>query len=94
MDQASFSGLAARIYKATRLRCPFRNHGDWLGLLTHDIKSAIWLMRALVVGNVLARREDNIVLAAVNPITDPRGDTLAQRAILAYRYGVERNIFP
>ena len=92
-NEASFGGLAARIHKATRLRCSVRVHGDWLGLQTDDIKSAIWLMRALVVDNVLARREDNMVLAAVNPITDPGGEILAERVISAYRYGIDRKVF-
>jgi hypothetical protein len=51
------------------------------------------LMRALVVGNVLARREDDVVLAAVNPKADPCGEALAERIGIAYRHGVARNIF-
>jgi hypothetical protein len=93
MSESTFSSLAASIHKATRLRCSILGHEGWLGLQSHDIQSAIWLMRALAVENVLTRREDNMVLAALNPIADPGGRALAQRVILAYRNGAARNIF-
>ena len=40
--------------------------------------SAIWLMRTLVVKNVLARREESVVLVPLNPIVDPNGEALAE----------------
>jgi len=45
----------------------------WLGLTCPDVKSAIWMMRALVVMNVLARRENQVLFVPVNPESDPGG---------------------
>ena len=93
MDEALYGGLTASVHATTGLRCYLPHQSDWLGLKVHDLKPAIWLMRALVVGNVLARREDDVVFAAVNPIADPCGEALAERIRIAYRHGVARNIF-
>jgi hypothetical protein len=93
MDEALYGGLTASVHATTGLRCYLRDESDWLGLKVHDLKPAIWLMRALVVGNVLARREDDVVFAAENPIADPCGEAPAERIRIAYRHGVARNIF-
>jgi sirohydrochlorin cobaltochelatase len=92
MNEKSFNKLEEKICSATQLCCA-RDHSGWLGLTLKDVRSAIWLMRALVVGNVLARREEAVVFAAVNPIADPGGSALAARVISAYQLGVARNIF-
>ena len=92
MDEALYGGLTASVHATTGLRCYLPHQSDWLGAKVHDLKPAIWLMRALVVG-VLARREDDVVFAAVNPIADPCGEALAERIRTAYRHGVARNIF-
>ena len=92
MDAALYNGLVAAIRGSTRLRCAARDHSDWFGLELRDIPTAIWLMRALIVSNVLARREDNVVFAAVNQVTDPGAKALAQRIISAYQYGTAQNI--
>jgi sirohydrochlorin cobaltochelatase len=93
MEEALYDGLKESIYASTGLRCYPRAQSDWLGLQVHDLKPAIWLMRALVVSNVLARREDDVVFAAVNAIADPCGEALAERIRIAYQHGVAGNIF-
>ena len=44
--------------------------------------AAVWLMRALVVHNVLARREATTVFVPVNPQMDPDGTRVS--AVLAH----------
>jgi hypothetical protein len=92
MDAALYNGLVAATRGSTRLRCAARDHRDWFGLELREIPTAIWLMRALIVSNVLARREDNVVFAAVNQVADPGAKALAQRIISAYQYGAAQNI--
>jgi sirohydrochlorin cobaltochelatase len=86
--------LTSMLEAATPFRCTQESHRDWLGLEVQDVKSAIWLMRTLVVKNVLARREECVVLVPLNPIVDPKGEALAERVISAYHYGVAQNMFP
>ncbi len=50
----------------------------WLNLPCPTIKSAIWLMRALVVANVMSRREETHLCLPLNPTTDPQGDHVLQ----------------
>jgi sirohydrochlorin cobaltochelatase len=47
----------------------------WLGLECPDVRSAIWMMRAMVVSNVLARRERTVLFVPVNAEHDV--DTVA-----------------
>ena len=48
-------------------------HRGWLGVSCTDVPSAVWMMRALVCLNVLARREETTLFVPVNPATDPEG---------------------
>jgi sirohydrochlorin cobaltochelatase len=40
----------------TGLRASHRRYAGWLGLECLDVRSAVWMMRALVAGNTLSRR--------------------------------------
>ena len=43
----------------------------WRGVACDSAASAIWMMRALVASNILARREGTTLFVPVNPVTDP-----------------------
>ena len=49
------------------------HYDGWLGLECPDVGSAVWMMRALVASNVLARREETTLFVPINPAIDPRG---------------------
>lgn len=49
----------------------------WRGVECASVSDALWMMRALVAGNVLARREGTMVCVPVNPETDPAGARVA-----------------
>ena len=49
-------------------------HAGWRGVECPSVPAAIWMMRALVVHNVLARREGLRLFVPVNAASDPRGD--------------------
>jgi len=84
--------LAAAIQRSTGLRASERRYEGWLGLVMPSIGSAIWMMRALTVGNVLARREDTILYVPVHPEADPGGEEVARR--VAYFWQLERRRGP
>jgi sirohydrochlorin cobaltochelatase len=52
---------------------PIRYTG-WLGVECTTVAAAIWMMRATVVSNVLARREGTALFVPINPDIDPVGD--------------------
>lgn len=48
--------------------------GDlWRGVECESVPHALWMMRALIALNVLARREDTTVFVPVNSVHDPGG---------------------
>jgi sirohydrochlorin cobaltochelatase len=49
----------------------------WTGVACDDVSSAVWMMRALVASNVLARREATVLCVPVNPAADPDGRRVA-----------------
>lgn len=51
----------------------------WVGVPCASAEHAIWMMRALVASNVLARREETTLLVPVNPVADPAGTMVAAR---------------
>ncbi len=75
--QTAFTRLAEALARDTGLRVsPHRYHG-WLGLECGNARAAIWMMRALVVSNVLSRREETVLFVPVNPVRDPDGTRVA-----------------
>lgn len=73
-SQALAEAIAHRIHGATGLMAqPDRAVGGWLALLCPNVRGAVWMMRALVVCNILARREENLLFVPMNPASDPDG---------------------
>lgn len=56
-------------------------YDGWLGLACPTVAAAVWLIRALVASNVLARREETTLYVPLNPTTDPAARRLT--ALLA-----------
>jgi sirohydrochlorin cobaltochelatase len=48
--------------------------GGWLGVACENVRSAIWMMRALAAHNVMARREEKTLYVALDQQHDPNGD--------------------
>jgi hypothetical protein len=48
------------------------------------------MMRALVVSNVLARREETTVFVPINPAADPQGERVAQTLAQVHRLAMIR----
>ncbi len=50
----------------------------WLGFECPNLWAAVWMMRALAVSNLLARRESNVLFLPTNPQLDPQGAIASQ----------------
>ncbi len=61
-----------------------------IGFNCPDVPTAIWMMRALVVSNVLARREDTALFVPVHPNSEAVSNTVVQIHCLALQSITER----
>jgi sirohydrochlorin cobaltochelatase len=66
--------------------------GGWTGIDCQSVKAAVWMMRGIVVNNVLARREAKTLLVANNPGTDPNGVIAARAVMLIHRLAAIRGV--
>ena len=83
--------IVARIHRETGLNVPPQRYLGWLGVECPSVRGAIWMMRALVVSNVLSRREGTVLFVPVNGVTDPGGERLARALAVVYRLAVIRS---
>jgi sirohydrochlorin cobaltochelatase len=83
---------AQAIHRQTGLRVGGLAYAGWLGVEAPTVRAAVWMMRALVVSNVLARREDTILYVPMHPADSAAGqrvlDTLTRVHHLAGAVGV------
>ena len=86
------SAVARRIRRATGLHSAQRQYAGWLGVDCPGVSSAVWMMRALVASNVLARREDRTVFVPVNASRDPDGALVVAAVARVHRYGSARGV--
>ena len=77
--------IADEIHSSIGLQATGREYHGWLGVNCNDIRSAIRMMRAMVVSNVLCRREGDLIYIPVNPSTDPSGNRIVSLLSRAYR---------
>jgi hypothetical protein len=69
----------------TRFRPAAQQYSGWCGLDCPDVATAIWIMRALVASNALARREGNTLFVPVDSCVDPGGRKIAELTIQVWR---------
>ena len=67
------SAIARRITDETGLPASRHAYAGWVGVECPTVVAAIWMMRALVVHNVLSRREGTTLFVPLNPAMDPTG---------------------
>jgi sirohydrochlorin cobaltochelatase len=84
--------LAGILHQATGLRPSGHHYVGWLGLECPDVRSAIWMMRALVVSNIFSRREGTVLFVPVNPATDPEGQIVARSMARIHGFAVARSL--
>lgn len=77
--------VAAAIEQQTGLRAVNHQYRGWIGLPIAGVRTAVWMTRALIAINVLARREGEILFVPINAAADPSGGTVAARLALVHR---------
>ena len=64
----------------------------WTAVVCDDVPSAVWMVRALVASNVLARREGTTLFVPINAKSDPRGAIVSEAVGQVHRYASQRRI--
>jgi sirohydrochlorin cobaltochelatase len=91
-DAPLFAAVAEGIRQDTGLSSSPHQYAGWLGVVCPSVGSAVWMMRALVVSNVLARREGVVLFVPVNRHSDPDGQRVRGSLARAHRLAVARGI--
>ena len=86
------TAIAAAIQRDTGLARSNHQYADWLGMECPSVGIAVWMMRALVAANVLARREERVLFVPVNPASDPGGDVVSSRVARVHRWALARGL--
>ncbi len=81
--------LAARVAQATGLPRAATGATGWLALECGTVEAAVWMMRGMVVGNVLARREGSSACVPI-PRSHAAVVALANTIDAVHRLAVER----
>lgn len=71
--------MAEQIRRDVGLNTSSHRYHGWLGVQCPSVGAAVWLMRALVVSNVLSRREERTLFLPIHPARDPGGHAAARR---------------
>lgn len=79
------ANLAATIHRETGLQAAGPRYPNWFGVQCPSVRAAVWMMRALVASNVLARREDTTLFVPINTVTDLTGGRTAAVFARVYR---------
>ncbi len=85
----------AELFAAMGLSSPLiepADEGGWRGVDCPTVKAAVWMLRAMVVHNVLARREASTLFVPVNPASDPGGVIVARMVRVAHRLAAIRGV--
>src|SRR5918995_166490 len=91
-QEPAATALSDAITRDTGRHASKSPYAGWLGVECSSVKSAIWMMRALVAGNVLSRREGTTLFVPVNPDSDPGGGRVARALARAHRLAAARDI--
>jgi hypothetical protein len=86
------SSLAEQIQRATGLQPSPQRYPGWVGIECPSVRCAVWMMRALVVRNVLSRREDTVLFVPVNPATDARGTLVSKAVERTFQAAIARDV--
>lgn len=84
--------MSEGIHRDTGLRPSGHRYAGWLGVECPSVNTAVWMMRAMVVSNVLARREGTVLFLPVNPASDPEGQRVSATLVRIHRLARVRNV--
>ncbi len=84
--------LAEHIQRDTGLHSSPHRYTGWHGVECPSVRGAIWMMRALVVSNVLARREGTVLFVPVNAASDRAGARVSATLSRIHHLASLRNV--
>jgi hypothetical protein len=84
--------MAGALRLATGLPISGLRYPGWLGLECPSARGAIWMMRALVVSNVLARREETVLFVPVNAVSDPHAKQVVSTVARIHGFAAVRGV--
>ena len=67
--------IGDRIAASSGLPCFKGRYAGWIGVECPSVRKAVWIMRAMVTENILARREAEVLFLPVSPAFKARGDS-------------------
>jgi len=67
-------------------------YAGWLGVVCPSVRAAVWMMRALLASNVLARREDTTLFVPLNRTTDSDGRRVIDAVVRVHAFARVRNV--
>ena len=91
-ESESAAVIASRIHRETGLRRSTHRYAGWVGVECPSVRAAVWMMRALVASNVLARREGQVLFVPVNAATDPGGAIVSSAVARTYQSASARGV--
>ena len=90
-QKSAIADLFAKMSASSPLIEPADRDG-WRDIECPSVKAAVWLMRAMVAHNVLARRQGAILFVPDNPATDPNGVIVTRTVMLTHRLAAIRGL--
>jgi sirohydrochlorin cobaltochelatase len=90
-QKSAIADLFAKMSASSPLIEP-ADHEGWRGIPCPTVKAAVWMMRGMVVNNVLARREETTLFVPNNPASDPNGVIVARTVMSVHRLAAIRGV--
>ncbi|MBY0497981.1 MAG: hypothetical protein K2Y23_27560 [Cyanobacteria bacterium] len=90
-QKSAIADLFAKMSASSPLIEPSADHG-WRGISCPNVKAAVWMMRGVVVHNVLSRREETTLFVPDNPVSDPNGVIVARTVMSVHRLAAIRGL--
>jgi sirohydrochlorin cobaltochelatase len=91
-DARLLEAMAERVHGDTGLRASDHRYDGWLGVECPSVGAAVWMMRAMVVSNVLSRREGTVLFVPINPASDPGGERVSSCLARIHRLAAVRDV--
>jgi len=84
--------IAAAVHHETGLTRSPHCYRDWVGIECSNVRAAVWIMRAIVMCNVLSRREGTAVFVPINAASDPGGTAVTRAVTWCHGLAVARGV--
>jgi sirohydrochlorin cobaltochelatase len=91
-DQIVADQMAETIRRDSGLCASTHRYVGWVGVECPNVRAAIWMMRAMVVSNVLSRREGTVLFVPVNPASDRHAEQVVTTLLTIHRLAIARGV--